>query len=359
MKKLKPEQIYGWVTREFPDNKPRKGGDEIRINNPFREDSGYHFNISCTKALCHDWRGDEWVGSGPGGRRKKCTFLKFVQLYKNCSFFDAVRSVLGASSDPRLFLRVQKTSEEQEATDDTSLGLPDASESLLDSSQPKLASTLLKWLASRGIDERRVEKYGMLHSGFDVIWPYYEYDEIVYWQSRSRLNKTFMFPPLDTGVNRNDYLYGFDQVEPASHVIIVESIIDGQTLEDQCVASGGAILGDMQVRKIRVFNPKDGIILAPDNDEAGIKSILSNAAKLQKLGHKLYYALPPKYRYVDGDEENETKDWNDVAKYVCGWDKVLDVLNDSVVQLTFMEKKKLTGIVDRLSSKSIATPKPS
>jgi len=355
MKKLKPEQIASWVKSNFPDHKERKGGAEIRIHNPFAEDTGYHLNISIDKALCHDWRGDDWVGiSAATGKRKKCTFLKFVQLHLNCSFFEALRNVLGASSDPRLFLRTQKASEDEESTEDSLLSLPEGTESLLDSSQPKMASGILKWLAGRGIDKRRIEKYNMLHNGLAVVWPYYEYDELVYWQIRSRVNKEFLFPPESVGVIKTDFLYGFDQVEPASHIIITESIIDSQTVEEQCVATGGASLGPKQVRKVRALGPRDGIILAPDNDLAGLQSVLHNATLLRPLQMKLFVSIPPAIEYInDYGELSFTTDWNEVGRYGVGWDKVLDELNNNTRELTMRVKKDLLAKIGKLASKSI------
>jgi hypothetical protein len=194
----------------------------------------------------------------------------------------------------------------------------------------------------------------MLHCGLAVVWPYYEYDELVYWQSRSRVNKEFLFPPESVGVIKTDFLYGFDQVEPASHIIITESIIDSQTVEEQCVATGGASLGSKQVRKIRALGPRDGIILAPDNDLAGLKSVLYNATLLRPLQTKLYVSLPPAIEYTNDDGELDfTTDWNEVGRYGVGWDKVLGELNKNTIELTIRVKKDLLAKVDKLESKSI------
>jgi hypothetical protein len=198
---------------------------------------------------------------------------------------------------------------------------------------------------SRGIDRNKIEKYGILHAGLDVVWPYFEFDDLVYWQSRSRTDKRFLFPDISVGVGKGDFLYGFDQVEPASYLIITEAIFDCQTLEHQCVASGGAELIDRQLRKIKFLGPKDGIILAPDNDIAGIKSILANARILDALGYKLLFSVPPEIEYDNEDgTKNVTKDWNDLVTKLDGVDP-FKVMEENIHPLGMRERYKLRTIV--------------
>jgi hypothetical protein len=337
---IPPDKITAWVYKYFPDCKPRKGGDELRINNPFDGDTGYHFNVSIIKASVHDWRGDSsWVGFNPNtGKLQHRTFIRFVQLYLTqqrgrCSFPDAIQDVLGASSGARALFKWQKTRLLPEEKEAISLALPEGATEF-GQSQPKLVAGLVAWLASRGVDSKKINKYRIMYSGLSVVWPYFEYDQMVYWQSRSRLNKTFRFPPESVGVTKGQFFYGFDQIEPASFVIIVESIFNCLTLEDQCLASGGASLTETQVKKIRLLGPKDGIILAPDNDKAGISSVLHNAALLQQLNYRIFYALPPIVKLSDNTMSN---DWNDLVK-VAGITEIRKTFEKSVKPFNAQQK---------------------
>jgi hypothetical protein len=318
--KISPEQVESWVAKYF-DYRTRKGGDELLICNPFDGDTGYHFNISTVKTRCNDWRSNAWVGYNPKtGKRMGCTFLRFVQLYLeqlrgSCSFTAAVSEVLGSASSARALMRARKSHEQKKAQEEAFLCLPDHSVELMDSATNKVGRSLLSWLYSRCIDERKIRKYKVMHSGFDIVWPYYEYEELVYWQSRSRLGKKFLFPPESVGSTKGEFLYGYDQVEPASYLVIVEAILCCQTLEEQTLASGGAILTDQQVKKLRIFGPTEGVILAPDNDIAGLESVLTNATKLRRYALKIYFSIPPALSYVIGGETKYTKDWNDIARY--------------------------------------------
>src|SRR4051794_18181742 len=101
MHNIPPACVRAWVARHFP-YKERKGGQEIRICSPFSPDTGYNFEISTITPWVHDWRGDFWVGLDPNtGQRRKCTFIRFVQLYLTkvngtCSYRAAVEDVMGS-----------------------------------------------------------------------------------------------------------------------------------------------------------------------------------------------------------------------------------------------------------------------
>lgn len=359
---ISPGQIESWVAKYF-DYRDRKGGDELLICNPFDGDTGYHFNISIHKATCHDWRGDGWAGYDPrSGKRRKCTFLRFVMLYLEgmhgrCSFRMALEDVLGSVSSARSILRAQKSKDRLEAKEKASVGLPGGSVGLAESKQYKLVKGIISWLASRGVDGRKIEKYKVMHNGLDIVWPYYEYDELVYWQSRSFIEKRFEFPPESIGATKGEFLYGFDLVEPASHLIIVEAIFCCQTLEEQTVASGGAILTEMQAKKVRVLGPRDGVILAADNDIAGIESILSNASKLKPYVPKIYFALPPLLPYEFAGETEYTKDWNDIERYTD--EDAREHFEASVKPLSVRQKMALLKRVDRLRSLRPVNPSSS
>jgi DNA primase len=152
-----------------------------------------------------------------------------------------------------------------------------------------------------------------------------EYDEVVYWQSRELLDKMFMFPDLETtGLAKTDYLYNFDEVlQPCECLVVVESIFNCLSIGEDCVATGGAKIPDRakQIIKLKLLDPKV-IVLAPDNDEAGLTSLRDNYYIL-KDHFRLAYCLPPK-----------GLDWNDLdvknghgtaRRYIEGYTKQLDL----------------------------------
>ncbi len=307
MLKIPAKKIVAYIENKFEHTR-RRDGEEYVINNPLTYDTGKHFNINVEKAVCHDWRGDEWAGPvNPKTGRRNCSFVNFVALVEKVSAGEALRLIMG--QDYITFKsEVNKLPVVKEQMD-----LPKGAKPLLESTYGE-RDMLLRWLKSRGYSEKEIATANIHHVGVDVIWPYYEYEELVYWQSRSRLNKRFNFPSSeifdDDGnlagkreFGKGDYFYGFDQIEPGSYIVITEGIFDAHTIGAQALASGGALLTSSQVKKLKLLNPAKGVILAPDNDAAGVHSAITNSQKLRQAGISSYISLPP----------DAVKDWNELV----------------------------------------------
>lgn len=355
-KKIPHNKIINWVSRNF-DYKSRTGknGPELVIENPFYGNDNKKFNISLTKATCHDWRGDEWAGPvDPSTGKRNCSFVKFVRLYKKCSFHDALKDILGGSEDVESYLRPDVRSEDEEAKRKVSVSLPEGSK-LLSESKGDDANLVRGWLYSRGYTKKSIADNELYHLGLDAYWPYFEFDTLVYWQSRSSIGKKFLFPDVniydgdkivgETEGSKGDFLYGFDNVQASKYIILTEAIFDQYTLTNQVLATGGAVLTENQIKKIKILGPKDGIILSPDNDIAGIKSILSNAILLSRHNFKIYYSIPPLIEYIDGGIKKLTKDWNEMITG-CGYsrERIREIHDDRIEKLTrtkTIELKKL------------------
>jgi|2_EtaG_2_1085320.scaffolds.fasta_scaffold00181_4 hypothetical protein len=357
-KKLPAAKVAAWIEQNF-EFKTRKGGSEYCINSPFDGDTGHNFNINPENGVCNDWRGNEWAGPiNPETNRRNCSFIKFVRLYRKFTYREALKEILGSSTDLSSYLRPEGRVTDGKAQKKITVALPDGTE-ILATSINRQATILIRWLGTRGYTEEDIERNELHHLGMDVYWPYYEFDTLVYWQSRSRLNKRFNFPDIqvrdkksgdvigETEGSKGDFLYGFDDVEPASYIIITEAIFDKHTLRDQTLASGGAILTPRQIGKIRILGPKQGIILSPDNDSAGIKSIITNQAMLHREGFTVFCSIPPKLEYTRDGETFKTKDWNEIGENVSGFDKVRDIHDDGIKKLTPKELVRLRQLLVR------------
>jgi hypothetical protein len=223
------------------------------------------------------------------------------------------------------------------------LSLPIGSRKIVGSEE--LGAKIVKrYLRSRGLSDDLIETYDVRHAGTDVVFPYYEFDELVYWQTRGVMSKTFMFPPASSGFKKSDYLYGFDFVEPLSYVGLTEAIFDAITLHDQVLAVGGLDLSEVQIKKLKILNPKDGVILCPDNDAAGAAGLLKAATKLTDAGFKVFYSLPPKMEF-DGEI---VKDWNDLmVKGQMSRKEVHSIYENGVRRLTWSERTRLMDSFNR------------
>lgn len=327
MIRLTQQQIENWVARNF-DYRKAKGGRQLRINNPFCQDDDYHFWISTEPTTTkkgirgywvHDWRDSDYNYS----------FLGFVKKYKGISFFEAVAEVTNGTSkqirDELRRLRQKQTEEEIEIKEE-SICLPH-SESFAEPKNQEFKEMALRYLRKRAVDEKLAISLGLRFTPVSIIFPYIEYGITCYWQERYTLEKRFEFPDESkTGLKKTDFLYNYDNVEqPSEHVAVVESIFNCISVGDNCVATGGAALGEKQVQKLRVLGPRL-VVLAPDLDEAGIKSLKENYYLL-KDSFRVGVCLPPKSL-----KEQGKKDWNDMDQ-LFGKKAVRDYFQNNTCRL--------------------------
>jgi hypothetical protein len=356
--RLPAAKIIAWIERNF-DFKTRKGGEEYRICNPFDSDTSFKFNINPDKGSCHCWTGDEWAGPiNPDTGKRNCSFLKFVKLFRKCSYTEAVKDVLGASGDLKSYLRPENRHSTSEPVRKVAVALPVGTERLVGSDDPQ-ARIVRNWLKSRGYQTEDIEKYDLHFLAMECFWPYYEFDTLVYWQSRNRFNKIYRFPDIsiydkegkitgETEGSKGEFLYGFDECESASFVIVTESIFGQYTLGSQALASGGAILTATQIGKLRIIGPRRGIILSPDNDGAGIKSVFSNAKMLSVHGYPLYYSIPPRIEYIKDDKKAFTKDWNEfITELKLSRDEIRAIHDKRITKVTANNLKQLFELLPR------------
>jgi hypothetical protein len=310
MKKITGAQVLTWIQKNIPDHKIRKGGQEVVIANPWG-DSGKHFNISLVEKKAKSGRSGFWVHDWrPGHQQHDGSFLKFVQDFRGCTFFDALKEVCGRDIDPRAYLRSAKETQEtaSEIPQETEISLP-AGAKRIDIAADTLARvSALNYLQSRAISPQEAKQYYIHYDSVSIIFPYVEFGVVVYWQSRSMVGKTFEFPPDSVGVTKSQFLYGFDHVEPGDQIILCEAIIDAINIGPGAMAIGGANLSEAQIRKLKILGPSS-IILAADNDKPdrhgirpGVSSISHNYNLLKPYFKDIFFSIP----------SDPHKDWNDV-----------------------------------------------
>lgn len=304
----KPQQIRAWVISNFPNHKERKNGSEIIINNPFDGDTKKKFNISTKNGgLVHDWR--------PGHQQWDGSFLKFVCQYRGISFKEAVTEVCGAD------ISYVQISKQEQSSVVQNVQLPSGAVLIVENKYPKTYQLAIDYLSQRGIALERASELGIHYTSTSLVFPYYEYGELVYWQSRNLFEKRFEFPSVECGVVKSDFIYGFDNVETNSIVCITEAIFDAIVLKDVGIAIGGDNLSLRQVSKIRSLKPSR-LIITPDNDDSG-RGLLATAYRSLSPYFAVYYCLPP----------DPFKDWNEMGQRE-GWSVPLKYIENTYRKLT-------------------------
>jgi DNA primase len=129
-----------------------------------------------------------------------------------------------------------------------------------------------------------------------VFIPFYENGEIVYFLTRTFIDDPLRFknPP---GFDSKNYVFNIDQMN-GDVVLLCEGVFDALSVKEpvaSCILS--ADLGRQQAIKIFNKSPK-AIIMVPDNDETGSRTLKRNIELLrlykpQSLSTKFYvYTLP-------------------------------------------------------------------
>ena len=127
---------------------------------------------------------------------------------------------------------------------------------------------------------------------------------------------------------------------------ITEAIFGQHSLKDQALASGGAAMTKTQADKLKIIGPRKGIILSPDNDNAGISSILANFRLLEPLGYPMFYSIPPKIKYTKGPGQKVTKDWNELIEELkCTREEVRAIHDKGIHRLSLSSMSRLYGLL--------------
>lgn len=302
MRKPTKTQILNWIKKNFHDYKIRKNGNEVLVPNPLYHNDKLKLNISLIKAVVHDWRTDAFNYS----------FIQFVSKYKNISWKAAWKEVTSSVYIPN------KKESQDDLDPDINIELPETAYPIENLQIPQMRTATINYMSSRGIGYDRLVKNHVYYGIGEVIFPYIEFGEIVYWQSRSIVDKIFNFPPNS---QKENFIYGIDNCNFKGELIIVESIIDAITIDDNTLAIGGSSISKQQLKKIQFLEPEK-IIVAPDNDKAGRNMLKQAFFKLKKIINedKIYYVFPPK-----------EQDWNDLRE------NALDYIQNYIQKLTRME----------------------
>jgi len=296
-----PGQIEGWIKANVPHFRTRessKHGLIYLFDNPMVPgDHGFHVGVSPESGWVNDYRPQYDLGSK--------SFIKFVADVERISYSEAVKELCGnnAYSIIRDALSELKNKDHivDYAEENPDFSLPKGYRNLSEKQDSIGWKIATNYLESRQVSIDEAKDLGVIYNPMNLCFVYHEYGIPVYWQARSIAEKSFLFPK---GSTAEDFLYGYDGIEPLGDLFITEAIFDKIMLGENCIATGGAVIKPNQVRKIRSLNP-GRIILAPDNDDAGLISLRKNIELLDPyFPGKIYYVLPG----------NGKKDWNDMGK---------------------------------------------
>lgn len=306
-----PRQIEAWVRNRFDYVGERVSGTKGRmllVANPLDpEDRAKKLAIFPEGAFVKDWRPD--FNSVNGG------FVRFVAMVQGTTWKQAYEEITGETlttdqimEAARQDLRSKPGAPPRAREVKIDIDLPKGFIPFKDRVHDVVYDRAVAYLARRQVSEEEAARRGWLYSAISICFPFYEFGEIVYWQTRNIYTKEYNFPE---SIDGQVYWYGLDTVEPLGDVITTEGVLDGAVISgDGILSSGTAAFSETQVRKLCSKQP-GRIILAPDNDPAGWASLTQNFRAIDKTNafhsametrRRVLFSLPP------------CKDWNMFAQ---------------------------------------------
>jgi len=279
-------------------------GNEVKVDSIFTEDKKQHLWCSPRggkyereDGVYHCWKTD-----------RRGTLAGLVMLVDGCSYKEAKEILSGLTPIGEL----EKKLDEYLATQDFSV------ESLCKNTLRVPNHThLISSLHSRSIHRMEVEYYlekrklpidGLMYCVDGkyknrIIIPYYDAQgKLIYFNTRHLNKKSYLGPPKEIGVGKNDVLYCPEWPKKNSKIYLTEGEFDALTLKIlgfYAVACGGKILSDTQASMIRDYK----ICIAVDSDIAGLDGLIGIGKRLvANQISDITYVRPPM----------GIKDWNEM-----------------------------------------------
>ena len=300
--RIPSELIQNFVTSEFSPKLNSSG--EYIIHSPFNHDTKGKLYINKNTGQWIDFK---------GGDKDQGGFLKFVMMYLDLNYKDAIQYLIENYS----LVVPQKTEEEKKEEIDNKNLLKE----FIKDAKPKLfgngknlgifGNKAYKYVLDRKLDEYY---YPMLGYCFNpdsdfhqrIFIPFYENKKIVYGITRSIEKDSYLRYLNIKKLNSKDYVFNIDNV--IDSCVICEGTFDAMSLipEMGAVSMLSADIGAKQMEKIFDREVRN-IIYVPDKDKTGKIKLEKNIKKLIQYcpynGLNIYiYEIP----------EVDCKDLNDL-----------------------------------------------
>ena len=149
-----------------------------------------------------------------------------------------------------------------------------------------------------------------------LIIPFKDYDgDLFFFQARSLMNGVspkYLNPNAENGVKSSNILYPFDFEE--DHLCICEGPADAISLKLNglnATCTVGSNISNVQMQTLREFEGR--IILAYDNDEAGLRGIEKFEYLRKKYLMPTFSVCTPQFKYKDWNEAHQA------GEDLCEW----------------------------------------
>lgn len=137
-----------------------------------------------------------------------------------------------------------------------------------------IANKVYNYLISRGISDYLINTLGYVYNPrkeieIGVFIPFYENKELVYYIVRNINNKSKKRYDNPRGINANNFIFNYDNIEEGNTICITEGVFDAISISNYIgTAMLTSSLSKQQASKLYDKAPSK-IIYIPDNDDAG------------------------------------------------------------------------------------------
>lgn len=299
-----PEQVItAFVYDQFDKYKIRTGpkGTEICFCGPFEPDTRFRMGINVHSNLVNDFNtgyGNSFIGFvGEILDLEPAAAQNYIiKTYLN---YTAIRDVI---KPYRPEIKVIELAEMNEP-----LGLCSIT------NKAKYGKLAIKLLFDKNIEPVLVKKFKLKYfeqgqHAARLYIPFYMGNKLVFFQGRDMLGKerwlaenkrykNYRKYVNPTGIQKNQIVFGYDNIEEAGTVVVVEGPFDAMT-----VKGGVAIMGNRisraQAKKIAGKKPAK-VVFVPDNDKAGENTLNTNIKIMREVAPDIevgYYRIESKYK---------------------------------------------------------------
>ncbi len=210
-----------------------------------------------------------------------------------------------------------KLFEEEKEKDEEEFIFPEGMGFFAETKKGIFRDRAMSYLLERGISSVRALQTGYIYqtsSLYDktIFFPFYENGNFVFFVCRDFTDKRFKRNSVGElerlryinprGKNSGEYVFQIDEIKEDGNIFIFEGLMDALMLDEQTgTASLKSFISKTQASKI--WNKAPGkIILVPDNDKAGRKSLIINVAMIERYrppslkSEVLIYDIPKQYK---------------------------------------------------------------
>ena len=283
------EIILKILEKENIEVKETSDDNEIRINSIYAEDKKFKLYISLSKKVFHCFK------SGENGKISKL-LSDILGLEKTNIEYEIIKKYYGRNYKKEIIKEIKK---------EENLELPEGLVFFNEDSKSIFRRKAYNYLVDRGLTEEKINELGFIinsdsHYHNRIFIPFYEEEKLVYFQTRDFTNTSKLRFVNPKGFSSKQFVYNVDKID--EEVVILEGLFDAMVIDNiPATAIMSADLTMSQAKKIMWKAPKD-IIIVPDNDETGERTLkknieLLNYVKPKSLNYNIWlYHLPKEFK---------------------------------------------------------------